>query len=184
MNTAGERLTLDSIRRASSDDALIELLFAELTARDLPSRGKIDAYLAATKELPRGLRAMAVTYELDVSMSLDDLAWHFRNWHHRGLSEATSRGLHELETGELAQIFDTVLSIIEPHWDKFGQERLSDDNYHAWFQSCGLDDKIKPLNWRWWELCPGGERNGLFGWWVSYARKYPERTIDFISLDS
>jgi hypothetical protein len=34
---------------------------------------------------------MAATYELDVSLTLDDLGWHFGNWPDPALSEKTQR---------------------------------------------------------------------------------------------
>jgi hypothetical protein len=53
---------------------------------------------------------MAATFELDVSMALDDLGWHFVNWTHRGFCDATLWGLRELEAGEYADMFVKALS--------------------------------------------------------------------------
>ena len=48
---------------------------------------------------------MAATFELDVSMALDDLGWHFGNWTHRGYCDETLHGLRELEAGEYTEMF-------------------------------------------------------------------------------
>jgi hypothetical protein len=47
------------------------------------------------RALPPGLRAMTAIYQLDVSMALDDLGWHFGNWPDRALREETLQGLKE-----------------------------------------------------------------------------------------
>ena len=40
-----------------------------------------DEFVAHLSDLSPGLRAMAATQKLDVSMVCDDLGWHFANWH-------------------------------------------------------------------------------------------------------
>lgn len=59
---------------------------------------------------------MAATFGLDVSMALDDLAWHFVNHHSVDWYEETSQGLRELEAVEAAELFEKAFAIIEPHW--------------------------------------------------------------------
>jgi len=59
---------------------LFSLLGRELKDRITTKRGSPE-FVAEIKELPVGLRSMATTYELDVSLALDDLGWHFGNWH-------------------------------------------------------------------------------------------------------
>ena len=73
-------LTEDRIR-ACSDEELFELISSELRERlpDSPSYD-FDLFMAKLRQLPIGLRAMAATYELDVSMCLEDFCWHFRKW--------------------------------------------------------------------------------------------------------
>ena len=70
-------LTLDIID-SSSDEELLKLLQKELESRISAARTEPE-FLAQIRELPIGLRAMAATYELDVSLTLDDLGWHFGN---------------------------------------------------------------------------------------------------------
>ena len=65
---------------SSSDDELFSLLGEELKAR-IGRWVSSGEYVAKIRNLPLGLRAMAATYELDVSLALDDLGWHFGNWH-------------------------------------------------------------------------------------------------------
>ena len=64
-------LTKEAIS-SSSDKELFALLGQELEARISSKRGSPE-FLAEIRKLPVGLRAMAATYELDVSLSLDDL---------------------------------------------------------------------------------------------------------------
>ncbi len=86
-------LTAEQIRRARSDDELLKLFTGYLQQLFPPdSRGDPVVFLWQLNAAPEGLRAMAVTYELDVSMALDDLAWHVIN-HHSSLelAEKSSR---------------------------------------------------------------------------------------------
>src|SRR5215470_7840941 len=89
---------------SSSDDELFKLLGQELQNRISAQRGSPE-FVSEIQTLPNGLRAMAATYELDVSLALDDLGWHFGNWHNQDLAEETARGLEELGARELAQVF-------------------------------------------------------------------------------
>lgn len=77
-----------------SNEQVMELLGKELESR-LPSRNDPE-FLIELRKLPPGLRAMAATYELDVSLCMDDLGWHFGNWHDQELAEETAGGLEEL----------------------------------------------------------------------------------------
>ena len=61
---------------SSSDDELFTLLSKELEYRIPAARGSLE-FLVQIRRLPVGLRAMAATYELDVSLTMDDLGWHF-----------------------------------------------------------------------------------------------------------
>jgi len=72
-------LSAADLRAAADDEALEALLLAEL-ARRLPERLRADdACVAQLCRLPPGLRAVAATHPLDVSVHLDDLGWHFAN---------------------------------------------------------------------------------------------------------
>jgi hypothetical protein len=99
-------LTELQIIESGDDEALFKLLSAELQRRLPDGEGDdLDAFLRTTRAMPTGLRAMAATYQLDVSLALDDLGWHFMNWLHRPYCEETAWALRELEAFAEAEIF-------------------------------------------------------------------------------
>ena len=88
---------------------------------------------------------MAATYDLDVSMALDDLAWHFIN--HDGsmeFAEETVLGLRELEAPEAADIFHAALEIIAPHWQEL-EDGMQAKAAHDWLDSKGIQASIIDL---------------------------------------
>jgi hypothetical protein len=153
---------------ASSGDALFTLLGEELQRRISAGRGEPE-FVAEIRTLPVGLGAMAATYELDVSLTLDDLGWHFGNWHDAALAEETARGLEELEAVELAAIFRQAFRLAEAYWSELGTDGWSD-----WYNRSALRSAMDPLNDRAWALLRG-KKDGISQYWVDYARKYPER---------
>ena len=83
-------LTEARIRECASDDELFELLSFELQSRLPDGEGEnLDTFVERLRLLPVGLQAMAAIYQLDVSITLDDLGWHFANWHHRSYCDKT-----------------------------------------------------------------------------------------------
>ena len=87
-------LSPSRIAKRASDEALFKLLGGELKRLLSPyTSDDLEPFVKAVEQLPIGLRSMAATYELDVSMALDDLGWHFANWHHQGLAVETLAGL-------------------------------------------------------------------------------------------
>jgi hypothetical protein len=124
---------------------------------------------------------MASTYQLDVSIALDDLGWHFANWHHHGYCKETSRGLKELEAFDLSEIFDQAYSITCHQWDVITELLRQDFKaFSDWYFTSELDATLAPLNRHMWDLLktesPGGE-GGIFRYWLAYARRYPERVV-------
>src|SRR5438046_8422551 len=107
---------------SSSDDELFDLLGKELEKRISAKRGSME-FVAALQNLPVGLRAMAATYELDVSLSLDDLGWHFGNWHNADLAEETARGLELLGAEELSGLFRQAFQIAKNYWPPAARNR-------------------------------------------------------------
>src|SRR5262245_48928071 len=101
-------LTEAFIRACTDDEALFAALSAELRRRvssdwaweDVDE--EFESHVERMRACPVGLRAMAAVHPLDVSMALDDLGWHFANWHYRPHCEETLRGLRELEIPEAA----------------------------------------------------------------------------------
>ena len=169
INKARGTATLEDSR---GDDEILAQLSAALEMRlaDAP-KGDLARFLAGIRALPVGLRAMAATHELDVSMALDDLGWHFANWHNLELCEETSRGLWELEATEPAMLFDDARRLTVPYWEAIGQDL---EGFKSWYLASELRTELEPLNERLYdhlEALP----HGLFQYWITYARKYPGR---------
>lgn len=122
---------------------------------------------------------MAAIHRLDVSMAMDDLGWHFYNFHSRELADETLRGLVELEATVAAEVFRKAMELIEPHWDTIG--RLSaqpGDSFSDWYVDSPLDEALTPLNEKLWDICTAAGKYGLLSYWLTYARKYPERVTE------
>ena len=162
------------IKSAPTYDELYKLLSSELMLRLPDGEGPdLDLFLAQTRNMPVGLRAMAAIYQLDVSITLDDLGWHFANWHHRGYCEETIWALRELEAVEQADIFAKAYAAAQPYWDRIGAFVANDfDGFVEWYSDSAFEQATMPLTERMWEL---QEEKGLLGYWGSYARKYPHR---------
>src|SRR5581483_7573298 len=144
----------------------------------------LDAFLKSIRAIPVGLRAMAATYQLDVSLCLDDLGWHFANWLHRPYCEETLSGLRELEAFEEAEIFGDALQLSQPWWPKLMALReVSFDAFVQWYPDSDYEKAMDPLTRRMWDLCKDskGERDGLLKYWPRYARKYPHKVVRVMS---
>jgi hypothetical protein len=162
-------ITPELIARTDSDEDLFALLGCELE-RQLPNgRRANDEFVAELRNLPRGLRAMAATYELDVSLTLDDLGWHFGNWHHLALGEETAAGLEELGATELAELFRAAFLLARDFWVELGAE-----NWTEWYHGSPLEPAVTPLTVKAWAILDT-KHMGLFSYWLEYARRHPER---------
>src|SRR5579862_1320102 len=174
------RLTINGIRSAHSDKELLDKLCAELERR-LPDEvwEDRDTLVAHLRMLPPGLRAMAATHSLDVSMALDDLGWHFANWHHHEFCEETSRGLLELGLNEIADWFNQAYQLVLPHWDAISDMLAVDFKvFLEWYNDSPLEKALSPLNQRLWVICDDTLPDpGLMKFWVDYARKHPARVV-------
>jgi hypothetical protein len=159
-------LTLKSIS-SSSDDELFTLLGKELERRTSAKRGSPE-FLAEIRSLPVGLRAMAATYELDVSLTMDDLGWHFGNWHDKALAEETACGLEVLGAPELASLFREAFRLALQYWSELGSE-----DWSQWYQGSPLETAVEPLNEQAWKFLDK-HKDGIFHYWVDYARKHPD----------
>jgi hypothetical protein len=171
-------LTVEQIHNAGSNDDLFKLLGKELEQLfPLEIRRDPIVYLSRMRVASLGLRAMATTYELDVSMALDDLAWHFVN-HQRSfeLVGETVDGLKELGAPQAAEIFEAALAIIKPHWDCLPEVAALKGGgaKHDWLDSKGIQSQMDPLNNRMWKLLDQYENRSLLSLWTIYARKYPK----------
>lgn len=174
-------LTVELLRGVESDSDVLQLLFDELAAR-LPAElhSDLDRFVIVLRGLPPGLRAMAATYQLDVSLTLDDLGWHFANWPHRGYVEETRRALRELELDELAEPFEVACTIVDRSWEALVvRVREGHESFRAWYETSDLCRELTPLSNRMGEqleLDDGGAP-GIFRHWVAYARRRPERVV-------
>ena len=169
--TTMSTLTIQSIS-SSTDDELFKLLSQELE-RLVPAARDSPEFLPQIRSLPEGLRAMAATYELDVSLTMDDFGWHFGNWHDEALAEETARGLEVLEAPELARLFREAFRLALRYWGELGSEGWSE-----WYHGSPLENAVAPLNDQAWEFLNQHE-NGLFHYWINYARKHPSRVALF-----
>ena len=166
-----EGWALDSPRivDADSDEEVLRRLSQAIDRRVPASlQGDLDRLVEAIQQLPSGLRAMASTYQLDVSLALDDLGWHFANWHHHGYALETSRGLRELGAEPLAATFDAAYALAVQYWPQLGARGFND-----WYHGSELERGLEPLNEEMWAFCRQQGSLGLLASWVAYARRHP-----------
>ena len=163
-------LTASTIRTTPSDEVLFELLGRELEQRLPNGRDAGDAFVAKIRGLPVGLRSMASTYELSVSLCLDDLGWHFGNHHHKELARETERGLRELGAVRMASVFARSLELSEKYWEELGRGA-----WWNWYADSPLDEALGPLNDEAWAL---QEEKEILDYWVSYSREHPDQCVD------
>lgn len=121
---------------------------------------------------------MAATYDLDVSMSLDDLAWHFTNHPNFEFAGETLLGLREFEANDAADIFESAMAVIEPHLLELHELLVGESgDRHAWLDTKGIQARMDPLNRRMWALIKQLPGHSLFHYWRIYARKFPEHCV-------
>jgi len=171
-------ISVEAIREAKDDSALFELLRSELDQK-LPEGVREDwtAYSERLAQLPRGLRAMAGIFFFDVSMAMDDLAWHFGNQNDERELAETLNGLRELEMFEIADYFDKMWSFFKPHMHELQRGDFGGKEFHEWLVEIGAQELAKPMNKAIWAYCSSAGDLGLLTSWPIYARKYPERCV-------
>ena len=168
--TAGKGLRISEITEAQTDEDLLALLCGELE-RQL-GEASADRQLLYRKllELPLGLRAMGATHPLDVSMALDDLGWHFRNWPSMPLAEETLAGLRILGADLPARIFEEAWSLAQRHWTL-----VLSPGFHDEYFGSELEASLMPLNRELWQALgyDGSGGANLLTYWSPYARAHP-----------
>jgi hypothetical protein len=171
---ASVALTEERIEACGSHEELFKLLSEELHAR-LPNgtTRDLDLFLQRTRLIPVGLRAMAATYEFDVSLTLDDVGWHFCNWGHQAYCAETLWALRELEAVEYADVFAQACEMAKPFWH---QTTIDWENFSEWYSRTNFAEMTLPLSRRLWKLQDIDD--GLFGYWTKYARKYPHKITE------
>lgn len=172
-------LKSEEIRAAESDEALFNLLSAELE-RMLPENVQEDRELYHQKlsALPKGLRAMAGIHAFDVSMSLDSLAWHFGNQNDERDLRETLNGLRELELPEIADMFEQMWDFMKPHMSALQTGDLGGKEFSDWLVDIGAEDFADAKDDYIWAYCKEHEEYGLLSSWLIYARKYPEHCTE------
>lgn len=132
------------------------------------------SYAAAISGLPTGLRAMAATHHLDISLTMDDIGWHFLNFGEPGLVRATEAGLRELGLHEIAEYFEEAHAIVDPLRSEIKQA----EDYYACLESRGLMERIDELTNKASAIQPTLSGSPIFASWVKYARMHPEKVFE------
>ncbi|HEY6308410.1 MAG TPA: hypothetical protein VI488_18340 [Candidatus Angelobacter sp.] len=172
-------LNLADIQNAKTDDDLFQRLSSALTEVFPPElQENRDQFYAALLAAPRGLRAMAGIYDLDVSMGLDDLAWHFGNHDDDRFLQETATSLRELEANEAAALFSAAWDIVRPYLPEIRTRDWAGGEFHDYLDRTGIQLRIDPLNDDMWAICKACGELGLIRYWLTYARKYPERCVN------
>jgi len=118
---------------------------------------------------------MAGVYSLDVSMSLDDLAWHFGNQNDERDLRETLNGLRELELFEIADLFEKQWEFMKPYLHILQTGDFGGKEFSDWLKEIGAQSVADPMNEIIWNYCEKAGKLGLLESWTPYARKYPER---------
>jgi hypothetical protein len=133
------------------------------------------SYAAAIASLPMGLRAMAATHHLDISLTMDDIGWHFLNFGEPGLVRETEAGLRELGLGDIADYFVEAHAIVSP----LKPEIKEADDYYECLESRGLMAKIDELTDKASARQPILDGSPIYAAWIKYTRLHPENVFAF-----
>jgi hypothetical protein len=158
------------------DDSLMGELFQLLTVHAPGNAYSSDGRFAANiAQLPPGLRAMAATHCLDISLAIDSITWHFGNFGEPHLVAETEAGLRELGLHDLAQCFVEAKELMQP---LLAERTEADGDGHEILERAGLTDRADELDRQAWELGKlGPGESAIYGAWVRYARQHPERVF-------
>jgi hypothetical protein len=157
------------------DDGLLEALQAKLGDRVQGDPYSGDGTFAKNLSfLPQGLRAMAATHWLDVSLTLDSITWHFGNFGEPALVARTEEGLLELGLEELAHVFGEAKTLMTPFVDQMSPEHPPDEL----LEKSGLSQRGDELDRKAWDLHDLGDgKSAIYDAWVRYTRKHPGRVF-------
>jgi hypothetical protein len=160
------------------DDALLKELHELLTSRAVGDPyGDDGGFAANIASLPPGLKAMAATHWLDVSLTLDSITWHFGNFGELGLVTETEVGLRELGLNELADCFVEAKHLMLP---LVSQRAEGDGDPYEILERAGLRARADEIDRRAWALDNRGPGNSvIYEAWIRYARQQPERVFGF-----
>jgi hypothetical protein len=160
---------------AKNNDDLLNELMDSLKNRVLGDPYSSDgSYATELSSLPRGLRAMAATHWLDVSLSLDSLTWHFGNFGEPGFVTQTEEALLELHLLDLARLFREAADLMRPFVDQMSPEHPPDEL----LEKAGLMERGREIDHRAWDLSKSGTGDSaIYEAWVAYVREHPERVF-------
>ena len=151
---------------------LMELLQARAVGNPYATDGTFAASIAL---LPPGLRAMAATHWLDISITLDSITWHFGNFGESQLVVQTEFGLHELGLHELAVCFVEAKELMLP---LLNQRTEADGDPNEIVERAGLTTRADELKRRARQIDKlGPGRSVIYEAWIRYARQHPERVF-------
>ena len=161
---------------ALSDEELLKEIFS-LLSKSVSSvadpYSEDGSYAAAIGSLPTGLRAMAATHHLDVSLTMDDIGWHFLNFGEPGLVRQTEAGLRELGLNDIADYFAEAHAIINP----LKPDIKEADDYCPCLESRGLMARINELTDKATASQPTLSGSPIYAAWTKYARVHPENVF-------
>jgi hypothetical protein len=167
------------------DEELLEALFSLLQVRSQGASAYSEdgSYAALIRTLPVGLRAMAATHWLDLSLTLEDLGSHFLNFGEEGLVKETILGFRELGLLEFEAPFVEAFNLIQPI-----RNEVNVDNFDDYLETHGQSLRIQELNARIQELnaragefvkqCDQVGDSAIYGAWIKYTREHPENVFD------
>ena len=151
---------------------LHELLTRRCSGNPYSSEG---TFAASISPFPSGLRAMAATHWLDVSLAIDSMTWHFGNFGEPRLTAETEAGLRELGLNELAACFAEARELMVP---LLAHRTAADDDSDEILERAGLAFRAEELNVRACELGRAGPgKAAIYEAWIRYARQHPERVF-------
>ena len=159
-------------KKQKKKDHLIEASDKPKLVHQYATDGRFAATIAV---LPRGLRAMAATHCLDISLTIDSMTWHFGNFGEPGLVAETETGLRELGLHELALCFAEAKELMLP---LLAQRTEADGDSDEILERAGLERRAEELNLR--ALTAYGVGSGesvIYEAWIKHARQYPERVF-------
>jgi len=161
---------------ALTDEELLKEIFSVLGKSVSPLADPYSedgSYAAAIGNLPSGLRAMAASHHLDVSLTMDDIGWHFLNFGEPGLVRETEAGLRELGLEEIAEYFVEAHAIVDP----LKPEITEAEEYYQCLESRGLIERISELTDKASAKQPKLSGSPIYAAWVKYARVHPENVF-------
>ncbi len=169
-------MKIEDISDCEDEGVLYERLaeeFSELT-RDL-NPADAEEWLSGTRLLPRSLWALASIYELDVSIHMDDLGWHFAHHYHWDTQQETLKALKVIGADDIAAVFEAALKVLKKHWLILGKiVNHKHIDFADWYPESELYEELGQFDLRMWEL---KDEAGLLDRLVKYVRANPSAAL-------